>query len=200
MVASRGAHGLLEGLVEAAGSTTLHLFSSKRSKSFQPIHEQEVARMVKSIGDGTAADSNIVNLSKTIVTLTGSIIFRITFGKRFDDEEKDNYVNSKFHWLTAETQAMAVSFFLTDYFPVMGLLFDRLSGACSRLEKRFKALDNYYQQLIDEHLHASTVSAQDCSILDILLQMNKNSSEFTLDHVKAVLMHQIQVQQLLYGP
>ncbi|KAL8149923.1 hypothetical protein AgCh_006798 [Apium graveolens] len=171
---------------------TLHLFSSKRSQSFQPIREQEVARMVKTIRDGAAAaDSNIVNLSKTLVTLTSSIIFRITFGKRYDDEdgaENDNNMSSRFHWLTTETQAKAVSFFLTDYFPVIGPLIDRLSGACARLETSFIALDEFYQELIDEHLHASTLSAQDCSILDILLQMKKDSPEFTLDYVKAILM------------
>ena len=64
----------------------------------------------------------------------------------------------------------------------------RLSGACERLEKSFIALDSFYQQLIDEHLHASSVSGQECSILDILLKMKKDSSEFTIDHVKAILM------------
>ncbi|XP_074369031.1 6,7,8-trihydroxycoumarin synthase-like [Apium graveolens] len=173
--------------------TTLHLFSSKRSQSFQPIREQEVARMVKTIRDGAAADSYIVNLSKTLMTLTSSIIFRITFGKGYDDEgaENDNSMSSKFHWLLTETQANFVSFFLTDYFPLMGRLIDRLSGACARLEKSFNALDAFYQQLIDEHIHSSTVSAQDCSILDILLQMKKDSSEITLDHIKAILMNVI---------
>ncbi|KAL1815925.1 hypothetical protein ACET3Z_018499 [Daucus carota] len=165
----------------------LHLFSSKRSQSFQPIREQEVARMVKTIrGSAAAGDSNIVNLSKTLMTLTSSIIFQITFGRGYDDN-----MSSRFHWLLTETQANFVSFFLTDYFPVVGRLIDRLSGAYARLEKSFIALDAFYQQLIDEHLHASSVSAQEGSILDILLQMKKDSSEFTFDHVKAILMNVI---------
>ncbi|WOH00879.1 hypothetical protein DCAR_0520255 [Daucus carota subsp. sativus] len=165
----------------------LHLFSTKRSQSFQPIREQEVARMVKTIrGSAAAGDSNIVNLSKTLMTLTSSIIFQITFGRGYDDN-----MSSRFHWLLTETQANFVSFFLTDYFPVVGRLIDRLSGAYARLEKSFIALDAFYQQLIDEHLHASSVSAQEGSILDILLQMKKDSSEFTFDHVKAILMNVI---------
>ena len=162
---------------------TLHLFSSKRSLSFRPVRELEVARMVENIRHGASAGSDIVNLSKTLMTLTSSIIFRITFGRGYDED-----MSSRFHWLLAETQANCVSFFLTDYFPLVGRLIDRLSGAWARLEKSFSALDAFYQQLIDEHLHASSVSAQDCSILDILLKMKKDSSEFTFDHIKAILM------------
>ncbi|KAL8149922.1 hypothetical protein AgCh_006797 [Apium graveolens] len=169
----------------------LHLFSSKRSESFQPVREQEVAQMVKTIRDGAAAaDSHIVNLSKTLMTLTSSIMFRITFGKGYDDEdgaEKDNNMSSRFHWLLAESQSTVVSFFLTDYFPVIGRLIDTLSGKCGRLEKSFNALYSFYQQLIDEHLRASTEYGQYTSILEILLQMKKDSREFTLDHVKAIL-------------
>ncbi|XP_074365312.1 cytochrome P450 71A9-like [Apium graveolens] len=169
----------------------LHLFSSKRSESFQPVREQEVAQMVKTIRDGAAAaDSHIVNLSKTLMTLTSSIMFRITFGKGYDDEdgaEKDNNMSSRFHWLLAESQSTVVSFFLTDYFPVIGRLIDTLSGKCGRLEKSFNALDSFYQQLIDEHLRASTEYGQYTSILEILLQMKKDSREFMLDHVKAIL-------------
>ncbi|XP_074369036.1 cytochrome P450 71B34-like [Apium graveolens] len=161
--------------------TTLHLFSSKRSQSFQPVREHEVARMVKTISDG-AADSSIVNLSKTVTTLTSSIIFKITLGNKMSSKMKS------FHWLLAETEEIVSSFFFTDYFPVIGHLIDRLSAAWSRVEKRSSKVDAFYQQLIDEYLQASPASSQDCSILDILLQMRKESSDFTLDHVKAILV------------
>ncbi|WOH00910.1 hypothetical protein DCAR_0520286 [Daucus carota subsp. sativus] len=176
---------------------TLHLFSSQRSQSFQPIREGEVARMVRAIRDEAAAGSSIVNLSKTLTTLTSSVIFRITFGKRYDEEEEygsmndtQNKISSKFHWVLTETQANLSSLFLADCFPVMGHLIDRLSGAWSRLEKSCNEIDAIYQQLIDEYLHTSgTASTQDGSILDILLQMKKDSSDFTLDHIKAILMN-----------
>ncbi|KAL8150074.1 hypothetical protein AgCh_006908 [Apium graveolens] len=176
---------------------TIHLFSSKRSQSFRPLREEEVSQMVKRIRDkaGTSADSNIVNLSKTIMTVASSIIFRIAFGRRYNDEEDDTWDNngmsSRFHWLLTETQANLASFYLTDYFPLVGYLFDRLSGARARLDKSFNKLDEFYQQLINEHMQASTVSTQDCSILDILLQMKIDSSEFTFDHIKAILMNVI---------
>nr|XP_017242638.1 PREDICTED: cytochrome P450 71A9-like [Daucus carota subsp. sativus] len=174
--------------------SALHLFSAKRLRSFQPIRDEEIARMVRTIGDAAAADSGVVDLSKTFMTLTSSIIFRITFGKRYDDQEDcpedGNNMRSQFHWLLAETQANVVSFFLTDYFPLMGRFLDRVSGAWARLEESFSQTDAFYQQLIDEHLHASTVSTTgDCSILDILLEMKKDSPVYTFDHVKAILMN-----------
>ncbi|KAL8145590.1 cytochrome P450 83B1-like [Apium graveolens] len=72
----------------------------------------------------------------------------------------------------------------------MGRLIDNLNGAWTRLEKSFSETDTFYQQLIDEHIRTSTVtSTEDCSsILDILLQMKKESSDFTFDHIKAILM------------
>ena len=65
---------------------TLHLFSSKRAQSFRPLREEEVARMVKTIHDkaNTSAESNIVNLSKTVMTLASSVIFRIAFGRTME--------------------------------------------------------------------------------------------------------------------
>ncbi|KAL8150075.1 hypothetical protein AgCh_006909 [Apium graveolens] len=174
---------------------TLHLYSSKRSQSFRPLREEEVTRMVKTIRDkaDTSAPS-IVNLSKTVKAAASSVIFRIAFGKRYNDEEDDtgynNEMSRKIHWVLAETQANFASLFLTDYFPLLGCLIDRLSGARARLDKNFNKLDVFYQQLIDEHdVHAPTVSTQERSILEILLQMKMDSSEFTFDHIKAILMN-----------
>ncbi|XP_017240707.1 cytochrome P450 71B34 isoform X2 [Daucus carota subsp. sativus] len=135
--------------------SALHLFNAKSLRSFQPIRDEEIARMVRTIRDAAAADSSVVDLSKTFMTLTSSIIFRITF----------------------------------DYFPLMGRFLDRLNGAWARLEKSFRETDAFYQQLIDEHLLASSLSTGDCSILDILLEMKKDSPGFTFDHVKAILMN-----------
>ncbi|WOH00909.1 hypothetical protein DCAR_0520285 [Daucus carota subsp. sativus] len=177
---------------------TLHLFSSQRSQSFQPIREGKVARMVKAIRDEAATSSSTVNLSKIITTLASSVMFRIAFGKRYDEEEEygarndtKNKISSKFHWLLTETQANLSSLFLADCFPVMGHLIDRLSGTWSRLEKSCHEIDAIYQQLIDEYLHtySGTASTQDGSILDILLQMKRDSSDFTFDHIKAILMN-----------
>ncbi|WOG99784.1 hypothetical protein DCAR_0519140 [Daucus carota subsp. sativus] len=154
---------------------TLHLFSSKRAQSFRPLREEEVARMVKTIHDkaNTSAESNIVNLSKT---------------NRFWE---NNGMSTRIHWVLNATQASFASFFLADYFPLWGSLLDRLGGARARLDKNFDELNVFYHQLIDEHMHASTASAQECSILDILLQMNKDSSGITFDHIKAILMNVI---------
>ncbi|KAL1814935.1 hypothetical protein ACET3Z_017509 [Daucus carota] len=174
---------------------TNHLFSVKRSQSFYPIREDEVSRMVKTIRKRAAdsADFNVVNMTKTVMTVASSIIFRTAFGKRYNDDDEDdvgydNKMSRQIHWLLSETQASFASFFLKDYFPLVGCFVDTLCGSWTRLDKSFYGLDAFYQQLIDEHLHASTVSTQECSMLDILLQMKADSSEFSFDHIKAILM------------
>ncbi|KAL8090060.1 6,7,8-trihydroxycoumarin synthase-like [Apium graveolens] len=172
--------------------STLHLFSSKRSQSFQPIREEEVARMVKTIRDEAVTGSNVVNLSKTITTLVTSIILRITFGKIYDgarnSESNSDISTEKLHWLLDEIRANVSSFFLADYFPLVGSFVDRLSGVWSQSEKRFNEIDAFTQQIIDEYLHTSSASTEDFTILDILLQMKKDLSDFTLGHVKAILL------------
>lgn len=175
---------------------THHLFSSKRSQSFYPIREDEVSKMVKRIRNraAAAADFNVVNMTKTVMTVASSIIYRTAFGKRYNDDSTEddagynNKMSQEIHWLLAETQASFASFFAKDYFPRMGCLIDSLCGSWTRLEKSFNGLDAFYQQLIDEHLHVSTLSTQECSMLDILLQMKSDSNDFTFDHIKAILM------------
>lgn len=171
---------------------TLHLFSTKSFQSFYPIREDEVAKMVKTISN-TAAEFNIVNVTEIVMTVTSSIVYRTAFGKLYidDDEDDDGYNNKmrhKIHWVLTESQACFGNFFVEDFFPLMGSFIDRLCGTWTRLEKSFNKLDVFYQEVIDKRLDASTVSTQELSVLDILLQMKMDISDFTFDHIKAVLM------------
>lgn len=166
----------------------LHLFSSKRSQSFRPIREDEVARLVKKIR-ALASSSELVNLNEILMTLTTSIICRVAFGKRYDEEGSER---SRFHDIFNESQAMFGSFFVSDYFPLMGWI-DKLRGISGRLEKNFKDMDSFYQELINEHLNSERTSfAMKGDILDILLQLKRDklfSFDLTFDHIKGVLMN-----------
>ena len=89
-----------------------------------------------------------------------------------------------------ETQAMFTSFFVSDYFPLLGFV-DKLTGLISRLEKIFNEFDAFYQEIIEEHLDPNRPEPDHEDILDVLLQICKNRSfkfELTFDHIKAILM------------
>ncbi|KAK1555343.1 hypothetical protein Q3G72_025142 [Acer saccharum] len=95
--------------------------------------------------------SKPVNLSELVMSLTSTIICRVAFGKRYEDEGVER---SRFQALLNETQAMFASFFFSDHFPFMGWI-DRFTGLISCLEKNFKNFDTFYQELIDEHLDSN---------------------------------------------
>ncbi|KAE8706194.1 putative Cytochrome P450 [Hibiscus syriacus] len=162
----------------------IHLFS--RVQQFRPIREDEVARLMDKICQ-LSVDSRPVNLSEAMMCLASTIICRVAFGKRYAEGGAER---SRFHGLLNESQAMLASFSFSDYFPFMGWV-DRFSGFHNRLEKTFKELDIFYQELIDEHLDPNRVKPAQKDILDVLLQISKDNDfpfDLTIDHIKAILM------------
>uniref|UniRef100_A0A803LV91 Cytochrome P450 n=2 Tax=Chenopodium quinoa TaxID=63459 RepID=A0A803LV91_CHEQI len=104
--------------------------------------------------------------------------------------EDDEGIRSKFHDILTEAQAMLAGFFTSDYFPYFGWL-DKLTGKYSKLEKTFKKLEEFYEEVIGEHLDLKKHKFERENMVDILLQLKKErcfSFELTLDHIKAVLM------------
>ncbi|KAJ4721021.1 putative Cytochrome P450 [Melia azedarach] len=165
----------------------IHLFNSNRVQNFLPIREDEVSRMIEKISRSVVA-CKPVNLSEIMMFLTSTIICRLGFGKRYEDEGSER---SRFHALLNETQALLVSFFVTDYFPWMGWV-DKVAGMMRRLEKNFQELDAFYQELIEEHLDPKRAKSDDHQedIIDVLLQIRKDRGfkiDLTFDHIKAVL-------------
>ena len=164
---------------------TLHLFSSKRVQSFRPIREEEVSRMITKVSQ-LAASSKLVNLSEIVTTLTSTMICRIAFSKRFDE----GYEGSRFHDLLIEVQAVAAKFYFSDHFPLIGWL-DNVTGLCARLDKNFKEMDLFYQELIDDHLDPKRKNSTQEDLIDIFLRLKEDQSlsvDLTFDHIKAVLM------------
>ncbi|KAK8985411.1 hypothetical protein V6N11_068668 [Hibiscus sabdariffa] len=163
----------------------VHLFN--RVQQYRPIREDEVARLMDKICQ-SSLDSKPVNLSEALVCLSSTIICRVGFGKRYAEEGDER---SRFHGLLNESQAMLSSFSFSDYFPFMGWV-DRLTGFHNRLEKTFKELDIFYQELIDEHLDPNRLKPKQNDIIDVLLQISKDGDfpfELTIDHIKAILMN-----------
>ncbi|KAK6126615.1 hypothetical protein DH2020_039640 [Rehmannia glutinosa] len=164
----------------------LHLLSNKQVQSFRPIREEEVFRMIRSLSV-RASSGQATNLSATMLSLTSTFICRVAFGKMFDEEGLDK---RRFDELMIESQAMQGGFFFSDYLPSFGWL-DRLSGMIGRLDKVCKELDEFYQELIDEHLDPSWPKSENPNILDLLIKLKEEkacSIDLNWDHVKAILM------------
>ncbi|WMV48388.1 hypothetical protein MTR67_041773 [Solanum verrucosum] len=164
-----------------------HLFSPKKVQSFIPIREDEVSRMIKEISQ-QAVTSRITNLSSILISLTTTVICRVAFGIRYDEETHER---RNFNELLKVTEEMLVSFFVSDFFPLLGWI-DNLSEKINILEKNFKDLDEFYEGLIEQHLSPNRPkSMEEGDIIDLLLQLKKEKStliDLTLDNIKAIIM------------
>ncbi|KAG5588799.1 hypothetical protein H5410_049233 [Solanum commersonii] len=119
---------------------------SKKIQSFSPIREDEVSRMIKKISQ-QAASSQITNLSRLMISLTSTIICRVAFGVRFDEEAHER---KSFDYLLAEAQAMMATIFVSAFFLFLSWI-DKLTGLTDRLERNFKNLNEFYEELIEQH-------------------------------------------------
>ncbi|KAF3637791.1 putative cytochrome 83B1-like [Capsicum annuum] len=164
----------------------VHLFSLMKVQHFNPIRIDEVSKLINKISEQASA-SQVTNLSNIVISLTSTIICRVAFGIRFDDEAHEK---RRFDEILAVTQEMSAGFFFSDYFPLCGWL-DKLFGNISKLEKNFKDLDEFYEELIEQHLNPNRPNTMEGDIIDILLQLRKEKStpiDLTLDNIKAILM------------
>ncbi|XP_047261815.1 5-OH-xanthotoxin synthase-like [Capsicum annuum] len=165
----------------------LQLFSLKKVQSFRPIREDEVSRMIKKISQ-QAASSQVTNLSNIMISLTSTIICRVAFGVRFDEEAHER---KRFDYLLAEAQAMMASFFVSDFVPSLNWI-DKLTGLTGRLERNFKDLDEFYEELIEQHHNPNKPKSMEGDIVDLLLQLKKEKStpiDLTLEDIKGILMN-----------
>ena len=132
--------------------------------------------------------AKITNLSEVTMSVSSAIVCRIAFGRRYEDEGAER---SRFHGLLNETQAIFLAFFISDYIPFMGWI-DKFTGLLARVEKTFKALDEFFQEVIEEHLDPNRQKETEGEdIVDVLLELKKQghlSLDRTNDHIKAVIM------------
>ncbi|XP_023541440.1 cytochrome P450 71B26-like [Cucurbita pepo subsp. pepo] len=167
----------------------LELFSARRVQSFKSIREEEVALLLKSISQSSSLEIP-VDLSEASYTFTANITTRIAFGKSFRGSGLDN---GNFHQVIRRAIAALGSFSMTDFFPKVGWVIDRLSGVSGRLEKSFAELDAFLQQVVDDHINFKATSQNEENIVDVLLQMERdcskpNALQLTRDCIKALIM------------
>nr|XP_048318138.1 cytochrome P450 71B37-like [Ziziphus jujuba var. spinosa] len=168
----------------------LELFSTKRVQSYRSIREEEVESLMNFITE-CSTSSTPVNLTEKLFALTASMIFKIAFGKSF---QGSNFDNHRFHEVIHESEALLGSYFASECFPYVGWIIDRISGMHQRLEGIFKELDNFFQQVIDDHQSSERKRQDQDDIIDVLLKIVKEQSGFgaamlTEVNIKAVLLN-----------
>ncbi|KAK9066627.1 hypothetical protein SSX86_013950 [Deinandra increscens subsp. villosa] len=168
---------------------TTHVVSPKMIQSSRYIREDEVSHAMNKI-HVLAISSKNVNLSEIAKSVTSTIMMRVSFGKKYQDEHE----RKKFFRLFNELQKTIVDFYFSDIWPGLPFvsLVDRFMGKIDRLEECFQGFDMFYQQLIDEHLNPQNIKShkEEEDIIDILLRLMKDKLfSLTHKHIKAMLMN-----------
>ncbi|KAL0346878.1 UNVERIFIED_CONTAM: cytochrome [Sesamum calycinum] len=162
----------------------LHLLSATRVRSFRPIREDEVSRMVQKLSEH-ASRAETINMTERITFLTSTIICRVAFGKRYEHGTGES---KEFNHIIREFQTAISAFHFRDYLPWLGWL-DNVLGKIDHLERVYKKWDLFYEQLLHEHQQPDRPKSMDGDVVDILLQLRKDGSfDLPFDHIKAVLM------------
>ncbi|KAL9455385.1 hypothetical protein AB3S75_010746 [Citrus x aurantiifolia] len=178
-----------------------HMLSANRTEQFRQVQTDEIFRMIEKISKlsaapAAAADDYVsseapINLSEIAMTLIRNIIFRVGFGKRFEDE--GTAAVSRLHSVFAETQAMVGRVFFRDCLPFVGCWLDSLTGWNRRLRNNFSDCDKVYQQLIEDHLDPKRPKvAEQEDLIDVLLGEMKTADDHqTFDSIKSTIMENI---------
>ncbi|KAG7558794.1 Cytochrome P450 [Arabidopsis thaliana x Arabidopsis arenosa] len=164
------------------------LFSAKQIQSIQPIKDEEVKKVIDSIAESSSL-KNPVNLNKTFLALTTSVVCRTAFGVSFEGTVLSN---DRFNTLVREAFEMLGSFSATDFIPYIGWIIDRFTGLQGRREKSFLDLDAFYEQIFDLHNKEKQEEGED--LVDLLLRFEKEeivvgNDKLTRNHIKAILMN-----------
>ncbi|WOH05472.1 hypothetical protein DCAR_0624889 [Daucus carota subsp. sativus] len=166
----------------------VELLSAKRVKSFEAIRKEEVAYILKIVEDSTAK-STPVNLTELMFLVVNNIVLRSIFSKKGNhSEEKGKSSVSKFIEILNETQELASVGNIADSYPWMGW-YNKFNGFDGRLEKNFRALDGFYDMVIQEHRQQSGGSQHE-DLVDVLLRVqNDPNQEIRLsdENIKGVL-------------
>ncbi|KAF8100905.1 hypothetical protein N665_0214s0064 [Sinapis alba] len=170
----------------------LEFFNAKKVQSFRYIREEEIDLMVKKVTE-SALKQSPVNLSKTLFSLTASIVFRSAFGHNYFESKQFN--KEKIEQLMFEVLAN-MSFMFTDFFPVAGIgwFIDFVLGEHKRLRNVYLEVDTFVRKVADDHLknkHVVTTPDRP-DIVDVMLDMlqtqkQDESFKLTTEHLHGVI-------------
>ncbi|XP_026407072.1 cytochrome P450 71B22-like [Papaver somniferum] len=167
----------------------LELLSMKRVKSFKVIREEEVAAMIHSIIP-TATSTALIDVFETLASFTNKTICRVAFGSKLN-QGIDQFDDGILRETIDEVMNLVSAFWLSDIFPKVGWIVDRISGIHGRIDKCCKNLDKYIQEVIDKHLNPERLKSEHDDLIDVFLKLRKSGSStirLTNEHIIAILV------------
>lgn len=164
------------------------LLGATRVQSFRFIREEEVAQLMDRIDRAAASSSGPINMSEMLLALTNGIICKAAFGSKYGKKSGDG--ESRFQGILGESQAIIVGFGIPDFFPSLEWI-NRVTGFKQKLEKVFRSLDAFFEEVIEEHLDPTRPKPDHEDYIDVMLRVQKDTTQeitLTRQHIKAVIM------------
>ncbi|XWS47868.1 hypothetical protein CRYUN_Cryun13aG0022500 [Craigia yunnanensis] len=172
----------------------MQLLSNKRVQSYKTVREEEISVFLEKIKDSCLL-TGPVDLTEMLVTLTGDVICRVAFGRKYSGYG----IGKMFHLMLGEVMTLLGSFNLADFIPWLAWI-NLVNGTHFKTERVAKWLDSFLEKVIDEHMdgikrkgsgNGSVEREDDKDFVDVLLEIqNDNTSGFSLgrDSMKALIM------------
>ncbi|XP_031405581.1 cytochrome P450 71A25-like [Punica granatum] len=123
----------------------LQLLNNKRVQSFSSVREEELALLVKRIGD---ASPTPVDMSDAFATLTNGVVCRAALGRKYGEDEA---IGRRFKTLLAEFVGLLGAFNVGDLIPSLGWI-NKLNGLDKKVERVAKEFDDFLEQVVEEHV------------------------------------------------
>ncbi|XP_026432182.1 cytochrome P450 71B36-like [Papaver somniferum] len=167
----------------------LELYSTKRVQSFRVVREDEVDVLIESIS--SSSNTTPVNFYEMLTSFTHRTLSRVAFGST-TGLSRNQFYDGTLTAILNEVVIVLNGFSATDFFPKVGWIIDRITGIHGKTEKCFHDLNNFFQQMIDEHVNPERLKLEHEDIIDVLLKLEKDQMSMvrlTNDHIKAILMN-----------
>eukprot|EP00253_Pinus_taeda_P007156 PITA_07156 len=161
----------------------LELLSSKRLESFRSIREEEVSAMIRSIINFDANNGDrAININQAVSSLATAIICRMTFGKKYSDQDT-KAISS----MVKEGLLLFGAFNIGDYLPYLDWM--DLQGLNRRMKKLHTTQDQLLEKIIDEHVAENGANIRH-NLVDVLLSASKDKDrqfQISRDSIKAII-------------
>ncbi|KAF6143059.1 hypothetical protein GIB67_041127 [Kingdonia uniflora] len=156
------------------------LLSMSRVQSFRYVREEEVDLMIEEIHRSSRLQVS-VNLTEMLVNFANKFICRCALGDKIDTDGP-----KKLAHLAREASILLGAFSFEDLYPSLGWM-DVITGLHGRLKRVSKDLDNYLEQVIEEHISSVKHDVDKMDFLDVLLKIQIDN-KLSRENIKAIIL------------
>ncbi|CAI0426228.1 unnamed protein product [Linum tenue] len=160
----------------------IELLSQIRVQSFQPVRREETVALVEKL---RLASGQAVDVSALILGVVNNIVARCVLGRRCEGRGAGKL---GFGEVAKKVSLEFAEFSVGDWFPWLRWV-DTATGLIGRMKGTFRAMDEYFDEVIKEHEAKDGEKRED--FVDILLRLQREGGhdlDLSWGNIKAILV------------